>query len=73
MIAAARPAHSALFLEGLCEQPTTASALSTSPSALSRPANSAPQDIPAALDRAAIMRRAHAIAQQARPHMLAPR
>jgi len=39
---------------------------------LSRPANSAPQVIPSALDRAAIMRRAHAIAQQARPHMLAP-
>jgi hypothetical protein len=44
-------------------------ALSTSPSALSRPATSVSQDNPPALDRAALMRRAHAIARQARAHM----
>jgi hypothetical protein len=44
-------------------------ALSTSLSAVSRPATSASQANPAAIDRAALMRRAHAIARQARPHM----
>jgi hypothetical protein len=44
-------------------------ALSTSPSALSRPATDAPQLNLPALDRAALMRRAHQIARQARPHM----
>jgi hypothetical protein len=44
-------------------------ALSTSPSALSRPADGASQANHSPLDRAAVMRRAHAIAGQARPHM----
>lgn len=44
-------------------------ALGASPSALSRPATSASQDNPPALDRATLMRRAHAIARQGRPHM----
>ena len=39
-------------------------ALSTSLSAVSRPATSASQANPAAIDRAALMRRAHAIARQ---------
>jgi hypothetical protein len=43
-------------------------AISTSLSALSRPATSALQFNPS-IDRAAIMRRAHQIARQARPHM----
>jgi hypothetical protein len=41
-------------------------ALSTSPSALSRPATSVSQANPT-IDRAALMRRAHEIARQARP------
>ena len=41
---------------------------STSPSALSRPATSGSQSKPS-IDRAALMRRAHQIARQARPHI----
>jgi hypothetical protein len=41
---------------------------STSLSALSRPATSASQSNPS-IDRAALRRRAHQIARQARPHM----
>jgi hypothetical protein len=44
------------------------SAHTTIAPALSRPANSAPQVNPP-LDRPALMRRAHQIARQARPHM----
>ena len=44
-------------------------ALSTSPSALSRQATAIPQVNESTLDRAALMRRAHQIAKQARPHM----
>jgi hypothetical protein len=42
---------------------------STSPSALSRAATDASQINHPTIDRAALMRRAHQIAKQARPHM----